>query len=106
MPRPISQARRVALAQSVLLAAVTESQRILSGGEPTAPVSSGRPDGSMLVSMTRIASRLDIGRNTVYNWSTRYPETWPEPVCGEGKHAVYWWPDVVRFMVEHGLPGR
>jgi hypothetical protein len=100
----LTQAQRARLAQKALQAGIAEAERILSGGQPV-PNGKGttRPDGSLLVSMTRIADRLGVWRTAVYNWSVRYADDWPEPLCGEGKHAVYWWPDIVSFLAIHNL---
>jgi Putative ATPase subunit of terminase (gpP-like) len=100
----LTQQERILWANDALATGMVEALRILAGGDP-APggTATSKPDGYLLVSMARIAERLDTGRSTVYNWSVRYAEDWPAPVAGEGKSAVYWWPEVQVFIARHGL---
>ena len=63
-----------------------------------------------LVTLTEIASRIDVNISTVYTWWRKFGD-FPEQLSpgrrGNSSYlAVYWWPDVQNFLKLHGLPMR
>lgn len=58
-----------------------------------------------LIRLADVAERVDVSPSTISSWRERY--AFPEPILPHDRRstgAVYWWPDIVRFLEENNLP--
>ena len=58
-----------------------------------------------LIRLADVAERVGVSASTISSWRERY--AFPEPILPHDRRstgAVYWWPDIVRFLEENDLP--
>jgi hypothetical protein len=58
-----------------------------------------------LIRLADVAERVGVSPSTISSWRERY--AFPEPILPHDRRstgAVYWWPDIVRFLEENNLP--